>query len=91
MRTIYEAESIIDAMLVKHALEHEGIPAFVAGAHLAGAIGELPMQGLIRVQVPDSAEDEASRIVAELDLGREAPDDAQAWDPDAVPSGTVLM
>ncbi len=72
MRTVYEAESIIDAMLVSHALEAAEIPAFVAGAHLSGAIGELPMGGLIRVQVPDSAGVEADRIVASLGLGVEA-------------------
>lgn len=69
MRTVYEADNIIDAMLVKHALEAAEIPAFVAGAHLSGAIGELPLSGLIRVQVPDSAGAEADRIVAGLGLG----------------------
>lgn len=69
MRTVYEAENIIDAMLVKHALEAAEIPAFVAGAHLSGAIGELPMMGLIRVQVPDGAGAEAEQIVAALQLG----------------------
>ncbi len=78
MRTIYEAENIIDAMLIKHALEAAGIPAFVAGAHLTGAIGELPLSGLIRVQVPDGAGIEAQQIVAELRLGRVASDETDA-------------
>lgn len=70
MRTVYEAENIFDAMLIKHALEDAQIPAFVSGMHLSGAMGELPMAGLIRVQVPASAGDEADRIVSALDLGR---------------------
>ncbi len=85
MRTIYEAEHIIDAMLVKHALEDVGIPAFVAGAHLAGAMGELPMQGLIRVQVPDGAGEEAESIVAGLALGQHALEDADEGEVEAIP------
>lgn len=75
MRTVYEAENIIDAMLVKHALESAEIPTFVAGAHLSGAIGELPLSGLIRVQVPDSAGTQADEIVAALGLGEGLGDD----------------
>ena len=86
MRIVYEAENIIDAMLVKHALEAAEIPAFVAGAHLSGAIGELPMMmGLIRVQVPDSASDAADQIVAALHLGRvdcdQQAEDAMPFEP----------
>ena len=81
MRTVYEAENIFDAMLVKHALEAAGIPAFVSGMHLSGAIGELPMAGLMRVLVPASAGAEADRIVATLDLGRHDVRDADESDP----------
>jgi len=78
MRTVYEAENIIDAMLVKHALEAAEIPAFVAGAHLSGAIGELPLSGLIRVQVPEGAGIEAEQIVAALRLGHGASGESDA-------------
>lgn len=81
MRTVYEAENIFDAMLIKHALENAQIPAFVSGMHLSGAIGELPMAGLIRVQVPASAGEEADRIVSALDLGRHEVPEADAADP----------
>ncbi len=87
MRTIYEAENIIDAMLVKHAVEAAGIPAFVAGAHLAGAMGELPLSGLILVQVPDGAGIEAQQVVAELRLGRVPGDETAAHaEGDAAPA-----
>lgn len=66
MHTVYEAENIIDAMLVKHALEAAEIPCFVTGAHLTGALGDLPVSGLIRVQVPDSAQGPADEVVAAL-------------------------
>ncbi len=70
MHAVYEAENIIDAMLVKHALEAAEIPCFVTGAHLTGALGDLPVSGLIRVQVPDSARGPAEDVVSALALFR---------------------
>ncbi len=67
MRTAYHAESLIDAHLVKDALEHAGIPAFIAGEFLTGAVGQLPARDFIAVMVPDSASDEAEDIVRALD------------------------
>lgn len=67
MRRIYSAENLIDAQLVKDALEAAGIPAFITGGALTGAMGELPVSGLIDVQVPDSAWASAAPIVAEID------------------------
>lgn len=88
MHTVYEAENIFDAMLIKHALEDQRIPAFVSGMHLSGAIGELPMAGLIRVQVPAGAGTEAERIVASLGLGSHALTDAEDAEP-APPPGPL--
>ena len=85
MHTVYEAENIFDAMLIKHALDAAQIPAFVSGMHLSGAIGELPMSGLIRVQVPASAGAEADRIVAALDLGRQEVSIADEAEPSPIP------
>lgn len=67
MRTVYQAENLFDAQWVKDALEAAGIPAFIAGAALTGAIGELPALGLVSVQVPDGAVPAAGAIVAEFD------------------------
>jgi hypothetical protein len=44
---VYEAENIIDANLLKNALEAEGIQAFVSGQYLTGAAGELPALALV--------------------------------------------
>jgi len=78
MRSVYSAENLIDAQLVKDALEAAGIPAFITGSALSGAIGELPASGLIAVQVPDSAWAEAAPIAAEIDswLSEKPADDA---------------
>jgi hypothetical protein len=67
MRSVYSAENLFDAQLVKDALASAGIPAFITGSALSGAIGELPASGLIALQVPDSAYADAARIAAEID------------------------
>jgi hypothetical protein len=67
MRSVYSAENLFDAQLVKDALETAGIPAFITGSALSGAVGELPAGGLIAVQVPDSAWADAAPIAADVD------------------------
>lgn len=83
MRIVYQAANLIDAHLVRHALEQQGIPAFVRGEALVGGIGELPAVGLVSVAVPDSAWPEALDIVAALGLGVDPGDAGDA--PDKVP------
>ena len=81
MRIVYEAANLIDAHLVRHALEQQGIPAFVRGEALVGGIGELPAVGLVSVAVPDSAWPEAIDIVAALGLGTGPSTSGEASDP----------
>ena len=66
MRTVYRAENLIDAHLVKDVLEQAGIPAFIAGEYLTGGVGQLPARDFIEVMVPDSAVDEAQPQVERL-------------------------
>ncbi|HSR65530.1 MAG TPA: DUF2007 domain-containing protein [Xanthomonadaceae bacterium] len=68
MRVVYEAANLIDAHLVRHALEDAGIPAFVRGEALLGGVGELPACGLLAVCVPDAAWPEADALVRGLPL-----------------------
>lgn len=68
MQLIYQTNNLFDAHLVKHALEDAEIPAFVFGESLLGAGGELPLFGVLRVCVPDSAQAQAADIVAALGL-----------------------
>lgn len=63
MRTIYRAENIIDANLVRGTLEQAGVIAFVAGEYLTGAAGQLPAFGLVEVMVADSDWEAAEPIV----------------------------
>ena len=69
MRTVYEAANIIDAHLVKQALEGVEIPAFIRGEALTGGIGELGVFGLVAVMVPDAAWPAAREVVQALGLG----------------------
>lgn len=67
MQIVYEAENIIDANLVKNALEHEGIVAFVSGHYLTGAAGELPPMGLVKVMVSTTDWPRARAIAESID------------------------
>lgn len=84
MHIVYKAGNLFDAHLVKHALEHAGIPAFVFGESLLGGMGELPLFGLLRVGVPQAARPEAEAIVAALAPGL----GADGLEPDA--SGPIV-
>jgi len=79
MHIIYRAENLFDAHLVKDALEHAEIPAFISGEYLTGAVGQLPAMDYIAVMVPDSSVPVASTIVreveAQLSEAREAIDE----------------
>jgi hypothetical protein len=63
MHIVYRAENLFDAHLVKDALEAGGIPAFIAGEYLTGAVGQLPAMDYIAVMVPESSLAIASGIV----------------------------
>jgi hypothetical protein len=76
MHTVYRAENVFDAHLVKDALEHAQIPAFIAGEYLTGGVGQLPALDYLAVMVPDSSVAVAAGIVrgieAQLAEAREA-------------------
>lgn len=80
MHVVYEAGNLIDAHLVRHALEHAGIPAFVRGEALLGGIGELPACGLVDVCVPASCWPQARSVLEALvlDAGEPAAQE-QPW------------
>jgi hypothetical protein len=86
LKIVYRAENIIDANLVKNALEQEGIPAFVSGQYLTGAAGELPPMALVNVMVAEidfpRAREIAERIDNELAERRRAPEEDPGLLPD---------
>ena len=68
MKVVYEAANLIDAHLVRHALEETGVPVFLRGEALLGGMGELPLFGVVAVCVPDSAWPEARALVERLPI-----------------------
>jgi len=67
MRIIYRAQNLFDAHLVKDALEHAEVPAFISGEYLTGGVGQLPALDYVAVLVPDSSVEAAEPIVREID------------------------
>jgi hypothetical protein len=67
MHIAYHAESLIDAHLVRDALERAEIPAFVSGEFLTGAVGQLPALDFVAVMVPESCAEAAGNVVREVE------------------------
>ncbi|RDZ26884.1 DUF2007 domain-containing protein [Lysobacter silvisoli] len=84
MKVVYEAANLIDAHLVRHALEAAQIPVFLKGEALLGGIGELPVFGMVQVCVPEAAWPQARATVEQLSLGEPRADALEDDDPDAV-------
>ncbi len=80
MQIIYRAASIIDANLVKAAIEQAGMPAWVSGTYLTGGIGELPAGGLVSVMVADIDVERAAPIAAALDAALRSDIEEDAFD-----------
>ena len=89
MRIAYRAASLIDAHLVKDALERAEIPAFIAGEYLTGGVGQLPATDYVHVMVPETALPAAEDVVREVEAalrGSARAAQAAEGDPgDAVP------
>lgn len=87
MKPVYDAANLIDAHLVRHALEDAGIPVFIRGEALTGGIGELPVHGMLQVCVPDTAWPEADAVVRALEFGQPPEPDGEAgWDAGLAPA-----
>ena len=88
MHTVYRAQNLFDAHLVKDALEAAKIPAYIAGEYLTGGVGQLPAMDFIEVMVPEAglarAQDVVREVEAALGEARQAIDELPD-DPLAVP------
>ena len=63
MQIVYRAANLSDAHLLRQMMEAEGIPAFVQGEFLQGAVGELPANTEVFVRAPDEHVEAARAIV----------------------------
>lgn len=75
MKVVYGAANLIDAHLVRHALEDAGIPVFIRGEALTGGAGELPLHGVLQVCVPEAAWPRAHEVVQALGFGQPPEED----------------
>jgi len=87
VKTIYEASNAVEAHMLQDLLQQEGITTYMRGAHLQGAVGELPAAGLVRLEA-DEADYAAAREViqrwesvqpAEVSTRSQAPGPAKGW------------
>jgi hypothetical protein len=83
MRIVYRAQNLIDAHLVKDALENVDIPAFISGEYLTGAVGQLPALDYVAVLVAEAHLDAAEGVVHDIDHAlTEARAAFEEWDDD---------
>lgn len=65
MRRIYEPENLMEGEMLCGMLASEGIQAHLSGRHLLGAVGDLPMIGLLGLQVNDEDAERARALITE--------------------------
>lgn len=85
MRKLCDAGDIIQAHLIRHALEAEDIPVYIQGEHLVGAVGELPATGVLAIWVPEAALPRATQLLRGMALWDLDPEQADAWIGDGGP------
>jgi len=81
MRKIYEPENMMEGELLQGMLASEGIEAHITGRHLLGAVGELPVFGLLGLSVDDGLADRARQLITEYNGAFPLPGD----EPDSYP------
>ena len=62
MQRVYEPADLLEAELLLAMLASEGVTAHLSGRHLLGAMGELPVSGLLGLQV-DNEQAERARLL----------------------------
>ena len=85
MQRIYELESLMEGELLQGMLASEGVTAYLVGRDLLGAVGELPMQGLLGLAVDDAQAQYARELIAAYNAALPLPGD----EPDNY-SGTLV-
>ena len=64
MKSVFEASNTVEAHMVLHLLRQHGLAGRVEGEYLTGAMGDLPVAGLVRVVVEEPDYDAARAVVA---------------------------
>ena len=82
MLIVYRAANIADAHLIRQLLEAGGVPAFIPGEYLQGAVGELPANSEILVRVADENAEAARTIIEEWESAEPVQFDADGSEVD---------
>lgn len=85
MRRIYEPQDLIEAEMLIGMLASEGISVHLCGWHLVGALGELPLGGLLGLLVDDAEALRAQALIAAYNAAQPLAAD----EPDSIP-GSLL-
>lgn len=85
MQRVYEPQDLLEAQLLIGMLASEGIEAHLTGRDLIGAIGELPVGGLLGLLVDNPQAVQARELIATYNAAQPLPGD----EPQAE-SGTLL-
>ncbi|WP_313223735.1 putative signal transducing protein [Stutzerimonas nitrititolerans] len=75
MQRIYEPRDLLEAEMLIGMLAGEGIEAFLTGRHLIGAVGELPVSGLLGMMVADEEAEHARLLIDEYNGAQPLPGD----------------
>ncbi len=63
MKTVLHALNSLEAHIIKGLLESESIASNIVVEYLQGAMGELPVSGLIRVLVDENDYQQATQVI----------------------------
>ncbi|MDI1259996.1 DUF2007 domain-containing protein [Aquabacterium sp.] len=74
MKTVYNAANLLEAQMLLDVLRQEGITAHIRGAHLQGAMGELPAAGLVRLEVLEEDHPRAREAIDRWEAVNPVPD-----------------
>ena len=75
MQRIYDPENLLEAEVLLGMLGNEGVDAHLVGRDLMGGIGEVPLQGLLGLAVPDDQAEYARQLIAAYNAAQPLPGD----------------
>ncbi len=75
MQRIYQPADLQEAQMLLDMLASEGVQAHLAGASLLGAVGELPVLGLLALQVEDAQAQRALELIDAYNAASPIPGD----------------
>ena len=63
LKTLYEAANAVEAQMLVDLLKQRGLTAHVHGANLTGAMGDLPLTGLVRLVIATEDHSRARDVI----------------------------